>query len=184
MTPARRKRAIALLVVTHLVLFAGLVVSNGLVGANQSWTQQAVPGAVLLSEMGLLSVWAGLGRGRSFPRLGVVALLGFAVVCIPQVSKTGVAGRTTFGGLLLLGSFAVLVMMLPIVLSLAVVRSLGWRLVRFSKAPPAGAPLQFSVWHLLALTAVAAAFLSAGYYVRPLATFEQHALFSPAGTSA
>jgi hypothetical protein len=171
----------------HVALFIWAVVWNLLSGPSQTWADQAVIGGIISSQLGLLSVWAGLGRGRSRPRLARVAVLGFAVVCIPQASRTGVAGWTTFPELLVLAPFAILMilmMMFPVVLLLAVVRRLGWRLERFSEAPPAGAPLQFSVWHLLALSAVAAGLLSAAYYVRPLARFEEHALVSPAGISA
>lgn len=185
MTPARRRKVVALLVLVHVAVFTGLVVWNSSSGASQTWADQAVNGAVLVSELGLLSVWAGLGRGRWLPRVAVSGTLSLAMVCISMSWRIGVSGWMTLIELLWVGSVAILMMMVPVVLALAVVRRLGWRLVLFSsEPPPGGPPLRFSVRHLLALTAVAAGFLSAAYYVRPLATFEQHALLSPRGTSA
>jgi hypothetical protein len=108
-----------------------------------------------------------------------------AGVAILRGCRSGGAGGIALAELLGVSLTIILFMVLPVVLVLAVVRRLGWRLVLFSsKPPPAGAPLRFTVRHLLALTAVVAGFLSAGYYLRPLATFEQNALWVPPGTSA
>jgi hypothetical protein len=57
-------------------------------------------------------------------------------------------------------------------------------LVLFSQGPPpAGAPLRFSIRHLLALTAVAAGCLSTAHYVRLRLGFDDQSLASPTGAS-
>ena len=184
MTPDRRRRVVALLVLVHLVVFTGCVLWNRLTGP-QAWAEPAVTWAVFLSELGLLSIWAGLGRRRWFPSLALIGLLSLAVISVQVPSAFEAADQARLASLLWVSSLLVVsTMMFPVVLSLTVARRLGWRLVLFSPGPPpAGAPLRFSVWHLLALTALAAGCLSAAHYVRPLATFEEHSRVSPAGTS-
>ena len=185
MTPDRRRRVVALLVLVHLVVFSGAVLWNRLTGP-QAWAEPAVTWPVFLSQLGLLSIWAGLGRRRWFPSLALIGLLSFAVISVQIPSAFRAADQARLASLLWVSSLLVVsTMMFPVVLSLTVARRLGWRLVLFLPGPPpAGAPLRFSVWHLLALTAVAAGFLSAAHYVRALATFEEQSLASPAGTSA
>ena len=184
MTPDRRRRVVALLVLVHLVVFSGSVLWNRLTGP-QAWAEPVVTWAVFLSELGLLSIWAGLGRRRWFPSLALIGLLSFAVISVQIPSAFRAADQARLASLLWMSSLlAVSTMIFPVVLSLTVARRLGWRLVLFSPGPPpAGAPLRFSIRHLLGLTAVVAGFLSAAYYLRAPATFEEQSLASPAGTS-
>jgi hypothetical protein len=185
MTADRRSTVVVLPVLAHLVLFAVFVVWDSWRGSGVAWSAQGLTCAPLVSQLGLLSVWAGLGRGRWLHRLAAVGAACFAGVAILTASRSVIWGRITFVEVLFVVSGIILVMVFPVVVVLAVVRRLGWRLVLFSsRPPPPGTPLRFSVRHLLALTAVAAGFLSAGYYARPLATFEQNALWVSPGTSA
>jgi hypothetical protein len=173
-----------LLVLVHFVVFSGSVVWNRLTGP-QAWAERVLIWAVFFSELGLLSIWAGLGPRRWFPSLALIGVLSLAVISVQMPSAFGAANQARLASLLWVSSLLVVsTMMFPVVLSLTVARRLGWRLVLFSPGPPpAGAPLRFSLRHLLALTAVVAGFLSAAYYVRGLATFEEQSLASPAGTS-
>jgi hypothetical protein len=169
----------------HLVTFTGLVVWNRLTGPGQSPAQRAVTGAVFLAEVGLLSAWTGLGRRGWLPALAVIGLLSFAVVSVQVPSAFRAPSQARLASMLWVSSLLVVsAMTFPAVLCLTVARRLGWRLVLFSQGPPpAGAPLRFSIRHLLALTAVAAGCLSTAHYVRRLLGFEDQSLVSPTGAS-
>ena len=184
MTPARRGNEVPLLVAAHVALFIWALVWNWSIEGSPTPADLAVLLGVSLSQLGLLAVWAGLGRGSWILRLAAVGVLASAVISIPIIFGSRISGWTSVFELLVTDLLAILVIMVPIVLCLGVVRRRRWKLVLLSPGlPPSGKDLRFSLRHLLALTALAAGVLSAGYYARPLGRFEQHALVSPAGVS-
>lgn len=183
MSSTRRRSWISLLILAHLVCLVGVAAWNSPRGTGQFSARDAVVFGFFWGELGLLAVWAGLGRGQWIPRLAVI----WGLVCLVTVAPLI---RTWWNDIwwsfaILLATLAVTVplMLSPIVLTLAVVRRRGCRLVWFPTPPPAGGALQFSVRHMIALTAVVAVVMSAAYYARPLAVFEKDGLVSPGGIS-
>ncbi|MFC1596876.1 hypothetical protein ACFL5Q_02910 [Planctomycetota bacterium] len=181
MPSTRRRTWIPLLILAHVLCYAGIAALNSPKKAGQLSAGDAVVLGFFWAELGLLAVWAGLGRGRWIPRLGVIWVLLCLAAAGSLVRVWWNAGWSNFAMLLGMISLMMPLMLSPIVITLAVVRRRGWRLAWFPASPPVGGALQFSVRHMIALTAVVAVVMSAAYYVRPLAVFEKNVLVSPGG---
>ena len=179
MTPERRRKMIRLLVAGHLLCFGAYVLFRPMLESAPQSAQFAVGMLIGGGQFGLLSTWAGLGTGRWFPRLLRAYLLICLLVTAPLLwHLSGKQPLLEVANLVPL-CLMVIPMMAAIVVPLAIVRRLGRRLELLSP-PPEGEILQFSIRHLLVLTAVLAVLLTISHYVRPFATFEDSHLVSPA----
>ena len=182
MTPERRRKLIRLLVAAHVLGFVAYVAFRPMLESAPHWAQYAISMVIGGTQLGLLSIWAGLGTGRWFPRLVRAYLLACLVATAPMLGLISGNLLQTVANLVMLSQMSVLPMMTAVVVPLAILRRLGRQLVPLSP-PPEGKVWQFSILYLMIITAVLAVLLTVGHYLRPFATFEEGSLLSPFDTS-